>query len=42
MDVGAVAAKFGGGGHVLAAGIRMAGPLVEAKTRLLNAITEIL
>jgi phosphoesterase RecJ-like protein len=30
--------EFGGGGHALAAGIRMAGPLEDAKTKVLGAI----
>lgn len=33
-----IATEFGGGGHALAAGIRMAGPLEEAKSRVLGAI----
>ena len=38
LDVCQVALEFGGGGHALAAGIRMAGPLEEAKERVLAAI----
>ncbi len=38
LDVCNIAAQFGGGGHALAAGLRMSGPLAEAKTRVLNAI----
>jgi phosphoesterase RecJ-like protein len=33
-----IAAEFGGGGHALAAGIRMKDPLDQAKTRVLAAI----
>ncbi len=38
VNVCDVAAQFGGGGHALAAGIRMAGPLEEAKTKVLAAL----
>ena len=38
LDVCQIAAEFGGGGHSLAAGIRMAGPLDEAKALVLGAI----
>lgn len=38
LDVSAVAAQFGGGGHKLAAGIRMRCPLEEARSRVLEAI----
>jgi phosphoesterase RecJ-like protein len=37
-DVCKIAMEFGGGGHALAAGIRMAGPLEAAKARVLGAI----
>jgi phosphoesterase RecJ-like protein len=37
-DVCAVATEFGGGGHVLAAGIRMSGPLSEARARVIAAV----
>jgi phosphoesterase RecJ-like protein len=37
-DVCQIATEFGGGGHALAAGIRMPGPIEEAKTRVLKAI----
>jgi phosphoesterase RecJ-like protein len=37
-DVCQIAAEFGGGGHSLAAGIRMHVPLDEAKARVLAAI----
>jgi phosphoesterase RecJ-like protein len=39
LDVCKIAMEFGGGGHALAAGIRMPGPVEEAKTRVLDAIT---
>ena len=38
VDVCEIAAEFGGGGHALAAGIRMRGPLTDAKARVLEAI----
>jgi phosphoesterase RecJ-like protein len=38
LDVCKIAAQFGGGGHALAAGLRMKGPLAEAKVRVLEAI----
>jgi phosphoesterase RecJ-like protein len=38
LNVCDIAAQFGGGGHALAAGIRMAGPLSEAKQKVLSAI----
>ncbi|MES2476483.1 MAG: bifunctional oligoribonuclease/PAP phosphatase NrnA [Verrucomicrobiota bacterium] len=38
VDVSNVALEFGGGGHALAAGIRMAGPLEEAKPLVLAAL----
>ena len=38
LDVCKIATEFGGGGHALAAGIRMAGPLEDAKARVLGAI----
>lgn len=38
FDVCQVALQFGGGGHALAAGIRMPGPIEEAKARVLEAI----
>ena len=38
LNVCDIAAEFGGGGHALAAGIRMAGPLASAKSRLMVAI----
>lgn len=42
VNVCDVAGKFGGGGHALAAGIRMAGPLEEAKQQVLAALREAL
>ncbi len=39
FDVCKVALEFGGGGHALAAGIRMPGPIEEAKARVLAAIS---
>jgi phosphoesterase RecJ-like protein len=38
LDVCKIALEFGGGGHALAAGIRMKGPLEEAKGLVLAAI----
>jgi phosphoesterase RecJ-like protein len=38
LDVCKIASAFGGGGHALAAGIRMKGPLDEAKALVLTAI----
>ena len=38
VDVSNVALEFGGGGHALAAGIRMDGPLEAAKTQVLAAL----
>ncbi len=38
FDVCQIALEFGGGGHALAAGIRMKGPLEDAKARVLEAI----
>lgn len=40
--VGAICAQFGGGGHTLAAGARMAGPLEAAEERFLAAVGEVL
>lgn len=37
-DVCQIATEFGGGGHALAAGIRMSGPIEDAKTLVLKAI----
>lgn len=38
IDVCRIALEFGGGGHALAAGIRMPGPLEAAKARVLDAV----
>jgi phosphoesterase RecJ-like protein len=38
LDVCEIASEFGGGGHMLAAGIRMKGPLKDAKPLVLAAI----
>lgn len=38
LDVCKIALQFGGGGHALAAGIRMKGPMAEAKESVLAAI----
>lgn len=38
FDVCQIAQQFGGGGHALAAGIRMPGPVEDAKAKVLNAI----
>jgi len=38
FDVCQVAQEFGGGGHALAAGIRMAGPIEEARAKVLESI----
>jgi phosphoesterase RecJ-like protein len=40
LDVCKIASEFGGGGHSLAAGIRMPGPLEDAKPQVLAAIQE--
>ena len=42
MDCSEIAGKFKGGGHKRAAGIRMAGPLAEARTQVLSAVHEAL
>jgi phosphoesterase RecJ-like protein len=38
VDASDVCGQFCGGGHALAAGIRMAGPLAEAKKQVLEAV----
>ncbi len=38
LDVCNIAQEFGGGGHALAAGIRMKGPLEDAKAQVLAAV----
>ncbi|MFZ9937403.1 MAG: DHH family phosphoesterase, partial [Luteolibacter sp.] len=40
LDVCKIATRFGGGGHALAAGIRMPGPLEDAKASVLAAVRE--
>jgi phosphoesterase RecJ-like protein len=40
IDVSEIAAKFGGGGHKKAAGTFLSGPLEEAKTIILEEVTE--
>lgn len=40
LDVCQIAAQFAGGGHALAAGLRMEGPLAEAKARVLGSICQ--
>jgi phosphoesterase RecJ-like protein len=40
IDVCKVCATFGGGGHALAAGARMAGPLSEAREKFLNVLCD--
>jgi phosphoesterase RecJ-like protein len=42
VDVGHVCALFGGGGHPLAAGARLSGPLADAKARVFQALDEAL
>lgn len=38
VDVGAVAARMGGGGHIPAAGAKLACPMAEAKRRVIEAL----
>jgi len=42
VDVGRVAETFGGGGHRLAAGCRLSGPLAAARERLVAAVAALL
>ncbi len=42
LNVCKVAERFGGGGHAMAAGLRMAGPIEEVKVRVLAALDEAL
>ena len=42
VDVCKICQQFGGGGHPLAAGARMPGPLATARQRFLSAIYEAL
>lgn len=41
-NVGSICAGFGGGGHILAAGARMTGPMDEAAERFLGAVGRVL
>src|SRR5436309_8560183 len=41
IDVCAICQKFGGGGHVLAAGARIRGTLAEVEDRVLKEICEV-
>jgi len=41
VDVCAVAQKFGGGGHTLAAGARVRGTLAEVEQKVLEAICNV-
>ena len=41
VNVCEIAAQFGGGGHALAAGIRMSGPISAAKEKVLSAIAQV-
>ncbi len=41
-DVGEICGSFGGGGHTLAAGTRMAGPISEAVERFISAVGRVL
>jgi bifunctional oligoribonuclease and PAP phosphatase NrnA len=41
VDVCAICAKFGGGGHKLAAGARIRGSLAEVEKRVLEAICDV-
>jgi phosphoesterase RecJ-like protein len=40
IDVSEIAAKFGGGGHKMASGTFLPGPLEEAKKIIINEVTE--
>lgn len=42
VNVSEICSSFGGGGHKLAAGIRMAGPMAEAKAKVIDAVHEAL
>ncbi len=42
LDVGALAQKFGGGGHVRASGFSCPGTVAEIKTRLLDEVSHVL
>ena len=38
LDVSKVCVEFGGGGHKMAAGARLRGPLADAESRFLDAL----
>jgi nanoRNase/pAp phosphatase (c-di-AMP/oligoRNAs hydrolase) len=38
VDVGSVAARLGGGGHIPAAGAKLALPMAEAKKKVIEAL----
>jgi phosphoesterase RecJ-like protein len=40
IDVSEIAAKFGGGGHKMAAGVHLPGPLKDAKQLIHDAVAE--
>ena len=40
VDVRKIAQKYGGGGHILASGVNLQGPLDTAKTAILKEIIE--
>ncbi len=42
LDVSAVAQNFGGGGHARAAGIRLDGPLADAREKVISAVNELI
>ncbi len=42
VDVRAICEKFGGGGHVLAAGARVRGTLEEVKSKILGAVCDVI
>jgi len=42
FDASALCGQFGGGGHIMAAGARLRGPVTEARTRVLSSIHEAL
>jgi phosphoesterase RecJ-like protein len=42
VDVSAICQKFGGGGHKLAAGARVRGPLAEVEQKILKAICDVI
>jgi nanoRNase/pAp phosphatase (c-di-AMP/oligoRNAs hydrolase) len=40
INVSKIAAKFGGGGHKMAAGTHLPGPIEKAKKLIFNAVAE--